>query len=137
LIEKAQEHGRVHWLYGEEGEIIKDENDELLFKCSHGHTPWLVHPYDQKFIYMADLVPTSAHIPVPWVMGYDISPGITTINKQKFYDFIIQNQLTIIFEHDMKYWGAKINRKSTAEVEATIKYAVSSLDPERFELIFD
>ena len=137
LIEKAQKQGRVHWLQGDEGIIIEDGEDQILFKCSHGHTPWLVHPYDQKFIYMADLVPTSAHIPLPWVMGYDISPGITTVNKQTFYNFIIQNQLTMIYEHDMKFWGGKIKRKSQTEVEAAIHYAVSSLDPERLELIFD
>jgi len=137
LIEKAERCKRVNWLNGEEGVIIKDGEDELLFKCSHGHTPWLVHPYDKKFIYMADLVPTSVHIPIPWVMGYDISPGLTTVNKQSFYEFIIKNQLTMIFEHDLNFWGAKIKRKSPTEFEALSKYSVNSLDPERFELIFD
>jgi glyoxylase-like metal-dependent hydrolase (beta-lactamase superfamily II) len=137
LIQQAEKYGRVHWLDGEEGIILKDGKYELLFRCSHGHTPWLVHPLDSQFIYMADLVPTSAHIPIPWVMGYDISPGITTINKQNFYEFIIENQLTMIFEHDMNIWGAKIKKKSPTEFEIIREYAVSSLDPERLELMFD
>jgi glyoxylase-like metal-dependent hydrolase (beta-lactamase superfamily II) len=109
LLDLAQKNGKVHWLDGHEGEILKDGNDVISFKCSFGHTPYLVHAYDEKFIYMADLVPTSHHIPIPWVMGYDISPGQTTIDKQAFYEFITATNKTMIFEHDMKFWGAKIS----------------------------
>lgn len=136
LVEKADKLGKVHWLSGEEGLIINDAGDEINFKCSHGHTPWLVHPYDDKFIYMADLVPTSAHISVPWVMGYDINPGRTTIDKVSFYKFIIQNNLTMIFEHDMNVWGAKIKQKNESDFEATEKFSVTSIDPQKPELSF-
>lgn len=108
LIEKYETLGRVNWLSGSEGVIIKDGADEIKFRISHGHTPYMIHPYDEKFIYMADLVPTSAHISVPWVMGYDIAPGQTTKDKREFYEFIMKNELTMIFEHDKKYWGSKL-----------------------------
>jgi glyoxylase-like metal-dependent hydrolase (beta-lactamase superfamily II) len=137
IIEKANHDGKINWLDGEEGVILIDDGEEIKFKCSHGHTPWLVHAYDKHFIYMADLVPTSAHISVPWVMGYDISPGITTVNKLEFYQFIAEKKLTMIFEHDMFYWGAKIKRKSETEFEATQLFTAESLDPLRSELIFD
>jgi hypothetical protein len=137
LIEMAEKEGRVHWLDGEEGTVLKDGADEIRFKCSHGHTPWLVHPYDQKFIYMADLVPTSAHIAVPWVMGYDINPGRTTIDKVEFYKFIIENNLTMIFEHDMNIWGAKIKQKSENDFEALEKYPVTGIDPLKSELFLN
>lgn len=136
LIEKADKKGRIHWLSGEEGDVLKDGTDEIRFKCSHGHTPFLVHPYDEKFIYMADLVPTSAHIPVPWVMGYDISPGITTLDKVRFYEFVLKNNLTIIFEHDMKFWGAKIRQMSAVDFTADEKFEVTAIDPQKPELFF-
>lgn len=136
LVEKADKAGLVHWLTGEEGLILNDGGDEIKFRCSHGHTPWLVHPYDDKFIYMADLVPTSAHIPVPWVMGYDISPGRTTIDKVDFYKFIIKNNLTMIFEHDMNVWGAKVKQKNEMDFEAAEKFPVTSIDPLKPELSF-
>ena len=41
-------------------------------------------------------------------MGYDMAPGITTEFKQKFYDFIIQKNLVMIFEHDLEWWGARL-----------------------------
>lgn len=136
LVEKANQSGKVNWLTGEEGTILQDEEDEIRFRCSHGHTPWLVHPYDDKFIYMADLVPTSAHIPVPWVMGYDISPGITTVNKIEFYEFITKNNLTMIFEHDMNFWGAKIQKKGEKEFDILKKLSITEIDPLKSELFF-
>ncbi len=109
LIDAADKNGKVHWVSGKEGEILRDGEDIIRFRTSDGHTPHLLHPYDEKFIYMADLVPTSHHIPLPWVMGYDIAPGQTTLDKKEFYDFIVKNNLTMVFEHDMEFWGAKIS----------------------------
>ena len=135
LIEKAIQNGKVNWLEGEEGAILNDEEDHIFFKCSHGHTPWLVHPFDEKFIYMADLVPTSAHISVPWVMGYDISPGRTTFDKIQFYAFIIEKDLTMILEHDVKAWGCKIRKKADSDFEISEIFPTGSLDPEKPESI--
>ena len=112
LLESAELAGKVHWLAGKEGIILSDGTDIIHFKCSDGHTPFLMHAWDENFIYMADLVPTAHHIPIPWVMGYDISPGQTTKDKEEFYRFISQNKKTMIFEHDMETWGAKINFKN-------------------------
>ncbi len=108
LIEKAQSEGRVIWHKADQGVLIDDGEDKLFYRVSFGHTPYLLHPYDEKFIYMADLVPTSSHVSIPWVMGYDISPGQTTKDKTDFYQFIAEKKLTMIFEHDIKYWGARI-----------------------------
>ena len=113
LIEEAEKRNKIHWLEGNDGVILEDNGDRLSFKCSFGHTPYLVHAWDENFIYMADLVPTSHHIPIPWVMGYDIAPGQTTKDKAEFYEFISQTEKTMVFEHDMKFWGAKI--RSTSE----------------------
>lgn len=134
LIEAAEKAGRIHWVDGEEGEVLSDGEDVIRFRCSHGHTPWLLHPYDEKFIYMADLVPTSHHVPIPWVMGYDISPGITTENKKSFYEFIVKNDLTMIFEHDLDSWGGKVKPKG-ADYEVAERFKVTSTDPQSFQSI--
>jgi glyoxylase-like metal-dependent hydrolase (beta-lactamase superfamily II) len=104
LIESYQKKNQINWLTFLEGEITAG----LKYKVSHGHTPFLLHAYDEKFIYMADLVPTSHHVRIPWVMGYDISPGVTVQDKRRIYQFILENNLTLIFEHDPTYWGSKI-----------------------------
>jgi glyoxylase-like metal-dependent hydrolase (beta-lactamase superfamily II) len=124
LIEEAEKNGQVHWLEGKEGEIIRDGDDCLSFRCSFGHTPYLVHAYDENFIYMADLVPTAHHIPVPWVMGYDISPGVTTEDKINFYRFLSGTNRVMIFEHDMNTWGARVSFEKD-EVKVTQAFKVS------------
>jgi glyoxylase-like metal-dependent hydrolase (beta-lactamase superfamily II) len=135
LLDKAEQEKRIHWLEGEEGVILEDGSDKIFFRTSQGHTPWLVHPYDEKFIYMADLVPTSHHIPIPWVMGYDIAPGVTTENKMDIYQFISQKKLTMIFEHDMEFWGAKISAPKREDVHIDQKFKVNGL--QSLELTFD
>lgn len=135
LIEEADKKGKVHWIDGREGLVLDDHGDKIFFKCSFGHTPWLLHAYDENFIYMADLVPTSAHIPIPWVMGYDINPGQTTIDKAEFYQFIIDKNLTMVFEHDINVWGAKIKPKGH-DYEAQEAFLVTSIDPQKPELSF-
>ena len=108
IIDEANLHNKIHWLEGMEGEILSG----IKFKCSMGHTPYLLHPYDDKFIYLADLIPTSNHVHIPWVMGYDISPGITTSDKRDFLKLIADLNLTAIFEHDPLFYGSKINLDS-------------------------
>jgi glyoxylase-like metal-dependent hydrolase (beta-lactamase superfamily II) len=135
LIEKADRLGKVHWVSGDAGEILRDGEDILNFRCSFGHTPWLMHAFDSNFIYMADLVPTSHHISVPWVMGYDIAPGKTVQDKIQFYQFIIKENLTMIFEHDMEIWGAKVKAKGS-DFEAAEKFPVTGPDQKSLELTF-
>jgi len=129
LIEQLESIGQIHWLEANEGTIIED----IKYKCSFGHTPYLVHAYDTKFIYMADLVPTSIHVPIAWVMGYDIAPGKTTEDKGEFYQFIQQKDLTMIFEHDIKHWGAKVKSSKPGEY---IAYDLQSAYSENSQPIF-
>lgn len=135
LIDAADQRGLVHWVDGEEGLVLTDGSDEIRFRCSHGHTPWLLHAYDENFIYMADLVPTSHHVPVPWVMGYDISPGRTCQDKISFYRFIMEKGLTMIFEHDRGVWGSKVEQhgEDFAPAEPQV---ISESDPRKVELSF-
>lgn len=109
LIEYYKNKNQIIWLKGKSGTILKDGSDEIHFQTSNGHTPHQIHPYDSKVIYMADILPTSAHLGIPWVMGYDIAPGESTNDKQRLYPFIMNNNLVVVFEHDPKYWGGKIS----------------------------
>lgn len=110
LIEYYQSKNQINWLEGNCGEILKDGEDWIKFETSHGHTPHQIHPYDEKLIYMADILPTSNHLSIPWVMGYDIAPGISTEDKERLYNFIQEKDLTVVFEHDPKFWGGRISK---------------------------
>ncbi len=110
LLAYYQSHNQLHLLTEEGGigVILEDNDEKIEYKVSFGHTPYMVHPIFDGFIYMADLVPMQHHIRIPWVMGYDIEPGITTEYKQKFYQYIIDNKLKMIFEHDQDVWGGPL-----------------------------
>lgn len=109
VIEYYRNKDQMIWLDGDDqGELISEMG--LKFKTSFGHTPWMIHPYDDKVIYLADLIPTSHHIHIPWVMGYDIAAGETTKYKAEFLDFIVKNQLNVVYEHDPEFWGGTIEK---------------------------
>ena len=88
--------------------FIEKSNDEftgdILIRQVFGHTDAMMLPqikYKGKTIlYMADLLPSSAHISLPYVMAYDMFP-LTTLNEKKsFLTEAQQNDYILFFEHD-------------------------------------
>jgi len=55
---------------------------------------------DRRAVYWADLVPTAAHVPYPWIMGYDLYPLTTLENKKKWLPRAAAGNWLCIFEHD-------------------------------------
>jgi glyoxylase-like metal-dependent hydrolase (beta-lactamase superfamily II) len=78
--------------------------DSISIRTVSGHTESMMLPqikYKNKTIaYMADLLPAAAHIPLPYVMAYDMFP-LTTLNEKKsFLTEAAQNDYILFFEHD-------------------------------------
>ena len=71
---------------------------------THGHTPGLLHPLvsdgSNKLFYGADIFPMVAHIPIPWVMAYDVQPVVTMEEKQKLLQKMEREDWILFFEHD-------------------------------------
>ena len=55
---------------------------------------------DARGIFLADLVPTAAHLPLPWIMGYDLYPLTTLANKEKWLPRLAAEGWVCFFEHD-------------------------------------
>lgn len=76
--------------------------DSLLF--TRGHTDAMMHPHikykDRTIVYMADLLPTVGHIPLPYVMGYDTRPLLTLDEKEKFLNKAAEGEFILFLEHD-------------------------------------
>ncbi len=72
-------------------------------RLTQGHTTGLQHPLitdgTTTLFYAADLLPTSAHIPIPWIMGYDIRPLITAEEKQTVLAVAVREKWIVAFEH--------------------------------------
>jgi len=54
----------------------------------------------KTIVFVADLIPTTAHLQDPWVMGYDLFPMETMAFKQRFIREAIDREYLIVFEHD-------------------------------------
>lgn len=69
-----------------------------------GHTEKMMIPKIQingkTICYMADLLPSVGHIPLPYIMGYDVRPLVTLEEKEKFLNEAADNQYILFFEHD-------------------------------------
>jgi glyoxylase-like metal-dependent hydrolase (beta-lactamase superfamily II) len=79
-------------------------SDSISLRFVSGHTSAMMLPqinYNGKtIVYMADLLPSAAHIPLPYVMGYDMFP-LTTLNEKKaFLDEAVAGDYILFFEHD-------------------------------------
>ncbi len=109
IVEYYVTKKQINWLTGSEGCItLQDSVNPIMFKTCHGHTPYQILPYDSKFLFLADLVPTHAHFNIPWVMGYDLHPGVSAAERSELYPWIQKHHVMCIFDHDLQYWGAKI-----------------------------
>lgn len=85
-----------------------DESSKVLDGVSfievNGHTEAMMLPVistnNKTLIFMADLIPSAGHIPVPYVMGYDMRPLDTLSEKETILKKAVENNWTLFFEHD-------------------------------------
>jgi len=75
---------------------------DILF--ADGHTEKQMIPHiqykERTIVYMADLLPTVGHIPLPYVMGYDTRPLLTMDEKERFLNNAADNNYLLFLEHD-------------------------------------
>jgi glyoxylase-like metal-dependent hydrolase (beta-lactamase superfamily II) len=79
-------------------------HDNISFLFVDGHTESQMIPIidyqGKKIVFMADLLPSVGHIPIPYVMGYDTRPLLTLDEKEQFFKEAIDNNYILFFEHD-------------------------------------
>jgi glyoxylase-like metal-dependent hydrolase (beta-lactamase superfamily II) len=77
----------------------------ITAKLYHGHTEGQLIPHinfnGRTVVFMADLMPAAAHIPMPWIMAYDVRPLQTLKDKERFYKEALENSYVLFFEHDL------------------------------------
>lgn len=99
-----QESGQLNFIKRPEGDFLeKSELDFGIFFVD-GHTEKMMIPhiqYEEKtIVFMADLLPTAGHLPLPYVMGYDTRPLLTLPEKSKFLNTAADNNYYLFLEHD-------------------------------------
>jgi len=105
-----QESGQLKFIpvpaNAKEGELAPF-NQNINIRFVYGHTEAMMLPQvnykGKNIVYMADLLPSHGHIPVPYVMAYVMFP-LTTLNEKKYFlNDALKNDFILFFEHDPQY----------------------------------
>ncbi len=82
----------------------------IRMRHTPGHTPWhqsiVLESGGETAVFLGDVCPTAAHVPLPWIMGYDVEPLVTLESKRALWADASAGGWTVIFEHDAQQaWG--------------------------------
>ena len=93
-----------------EGEILPGIRSAVI----HGHTAALQCPIVSDgrttLFFCADLVPTTSHVPLAWIMGYDLRPLVTLEEKRRLLGQAAEEGWIMFFEHDPVLPAARLRR---------------------------
>ncbi|MEY2835941.1 MAG: hypothetical protein RLZZ557_1603 [Bacteroidota bacterium] len=98
-----QTAGQLQFVPEKMGERTRfSENIDIMF--TYGHTASMMIPlinwHGSKVVYVADLIPSSMHIPLAYVAAYDMFPMTTLQEKEAFLEEAVQKEYLLFFEHD-------------------------------------
>ncbi|MCL2329165.1 MAG: MBL fold metallo-hydrolase [Bacteroidetes bacterium] len=100
-IEPLRASGKLNFV-----ETTTQLTKHVELRLFNGHTAGQIMPivsYNNTFIaYCGDVIPTSAHIPVSFVCGYDIQPLLTIQETEEFLQEAVEKSMILFFEHDMQ-----------------------------------
>jgi len=95
-----------------ENEIQFDDN--ISFVISNGHTDSMqlikISDSSKTVLYAADLFPFASHIPLPYIMAYDINPLVTLADKKRILTKAIEEEWILFFEHDPEIVAATVSQ---------------------------
>ena len=96
-----QENGQLKFVQTEDGVAF---SEHMKVRFAYGHTDAMmlpqIHYKGRTIVYMADLLPSTAHIPLPYVMAYDMFPLQTLKEKKAFLEEALAGDYILYFEHD-------------------------------------
>ncbi|WP_447768889.1 MBL fold metallo-hydrolase [Sphingobacterium faecium] len=99
-IKPIQESGQLKFIEKETNPF----GPNIQIRYAHGHTESMMLPQiqykDKTILYMADLLPSIGHIPLPYVMGYDVRPLTTMEERKNYWQEIVDQEYILFLEHD-------------------------------------
>ena len=108
-------------LAGQDFQLIDGETEVLPgVRClpTPGHVPFhqsvLIESGGERGCFLADLVPTSAHLPLAWIMGYDLEPLRTLESRRRLYQRAEGEGWLLWFEHDAEVVAGRLGRDGKA-----------------------
>lgn len=99
-----EESGQLHFVEKPTSDFSETSALDFGIFFADGHTEKQMLPHvkyqDKTIVFMADLLPTAGHLPLPFVMGYDTRPLLTLPEKEKFLNIAADNKYYLWLEHD-------------------------------------
>ena len=94
-----EESGQLNFLHLNAKDYV---GFDVLFKDGHTEKQMLpkIEYQGKTLVFMADLLPTAGHVPLPYVMGYDTRPLLTLKEKEAFLNEAADNEFYLFLEHD-------------------------------------
>lgn len=111
------EEGRLELLDGE-AEIAPGLRAFPLPGHTRGHQGLLVEGDGRRGLFFADCVPTSHHVPLPWIMAYDLYPLTTLETKKRVLPEAAKEGWTLFFEHDPEVLAARVEEEGPGRYRA-------------------
>lgn len=104
-FEPLRDAGQLDLIEGER-EVVPG----ITVMLTPGHVPWhqsvRLDSDGESAVFLGDVVPTAAHLPLPWIMGYDVEPLVTLETKRVLLARALREEWLLIFEHDARVaWG--------------------------------
>lgn len=121
-----EESGQLHFVpLPESGNrvFVPELGFEVLMADGHTEKQMLpvISHQGKTLVYMADLIPTTGHIPLAYIMGYDTRPLLTLQEKASFLDLALKEGYYLFFEHDAYHQvGVLTETEKGARLEKTI-----------------
>lgn len=99
-----EESGQLEFVDLPDGDFLENSRLDFSLLFVDGHTDKQMIPHinyqGKTLVFMADLLPTAGHVPLPYVMGYDTRPLRTLDEKDKFLKAAADNNYYLFLEHD-------------------------------------
>ena len=106
-IEPIETSGQLKFLPSTKKSFLATTPLDFSVHYMNGHTDKQMLPHlkhnGKTIVFMADLLPTVGHIPLPYIMGYDTRPLKTLEEKEKFLNQAATNNWYLLLEHDIKH----------------------------------
>jgi glyoxylase-like metal-dependent hydrolase (beta-lactamase superfamily II) len=123
-------HGVLNYIEGSDGdEWVPD----IRIRYVNGHTRAMMlldmNVNGQRVLYAADLIPSYAHVSLPWVMAYDVEPLKTLEEKERILNEVYDDRGLLLFEHDAQNECASLTRDQKGRIRIDDIFSWTDVHP--------
>ncbi len=122
-----QEAGVLKFIEVDGQELIPGINIEFLFGHTEEMMGLFIHANEKDFYYCADLIPSSYHIGLPYIMAYDLRPLETLKEKTKILEWAVAKKAYLLLEHDPSEGCVSVNKDERGRIVIDRYISLNSL----------